>query len=212
MIVQPEGAGWIEVICGPMFSGKTEELIRRLKRALVARQSIQAFKPVIDDRYSRTQIASHAGRTLAADCVRSVAELGAMLRDDVRVVGIDEAQFFGDDLCDLAEALADRGVRVIIAGLDQDYLGRPFGPMPSLMSIAEFVDKELAICIECGSPGSRSHRVLDSAPGMQIQVGAADSYVALCRRCWRTARNEALRIAAQTALQLGPEPPDEVLS
>ena len=212
MLVQPEGVGWIEVICGPMFSGKTEELIRRIKRAHIARQSVQVFKPVIDDRYSRTEICSHAGRTLEAVCVRDVSELRAAVRDTVMVVGIDEVQFFGDEVLALCEELADRGVRVICSGLDQDSAANPFGPMPDLMAMAEFITKQLSICVECGHPANRSHRVVDSTGGAQIQVGAADSYVALCRGCYNSARHLAAERARQTALPLSPISDSEDLS
>jgi thymidine kinase len=191
MHLQPNDCGWIEVVCGSMFSGKTEELIRRLKRALIARQNVQAFKPVIDDRYSRSEIASHAGRRLEALPVPNVDALRAAIHEDVQVIGIDEAQFFDAGLVDFCEEMALRGVRVIVAGLDQDYLGRPFGPVPQLMTVAEFVTKTLAICVLCGNPAHRSHRILAEQTAGQVLVGSTESYQALCRRCHANARSEA---------------------
>lgn len=203
MHLLPRDTGWIEVVCGPMFSGKTEELIRRLKRALIARQSVQAFKPAIDDRYDVHDIASHAGRRLEASAVRSVDDIRGQLRDDVEVVGIDEAQFFDASLVELCSSLAVRGVRVVVAGLDQDYLGRPFGPMPALLVEAEYVTKSLAICILCGNPAHRSHRTVIASEA-QVQVGAAEAYQPLCRTCFARERAAADAIVAQTALDLEP--------
>jgi thymidine kinase len=210
MQLQPVDCGWIEVICGSMFSGKTEELIRRLKRALIAQQHVQAFKPLIDDRYHAQAIASHAGRTLQALAVADCDALAAAIRDETRVIGIDEVQFFSDDIVQLCQTLALRGVRVIAAGLDQDYLGRPFGPMPALMVDAEFVTKALAICVLCGNPAHRSHRNENADSGKTIQVGTASEYVALCRRCHAVARAEANAIAAQAQLDFAdPADPSE---
>lgn len=200
MQLQPVDCGWIEVICGSMFSGKTEELIRRLKRALIAQQHVQAFKPLIDDRYHAQAIASHAGRTLQAVAVADSEALAAAIRDETQVVGIDEVQFFSDDIVPMCQMLALRGVRVVVAGLDQDYLGRPFGPMPALMVDAEFVTKALAICVLCGNPAHRSHRNEQVDSGRTIQVGTAAEYVALCRRCHHVARAEADAIAGQARL------------
>ncbi len=200
MQLQPADCGWIEVVCGSMFSGKTEELIRRLKRALIAQQHVQAFKPAIDDRYDQSAIASHGGRTLQAVAVRTAAEILPLLRDDVQVVGIDEVQFFEPEVVTMCEELALRGVRVIAAGLDQDYLGRPFGPMPELMTVAEFVTKTLAICVLCGNPAHRSHRVSEHDTGETVLVGAVGQYMALCRKCHATARQAAEARAAQAEL------------
>lgn len=200
MIIQPHDAGWIEVVCGSMFSGKTEELIRRLRRALIAQQHVQIFKPSIDDRYERTSICSHEGRTLEATIVANVAEIETRLLDDVRVVGIDEAQFFDASLVPLCNRLASAGVRVVVAGLDLDYLGRPFGPIPALMATAEFVTKTMAVCVLCGAPASRSHRL--RAQAGQVLVGAADSYQPLCRRCFDRERETADQLAAQGTLGL----------
>ncbi len=181
MFVMPSGVGWIEVICGPMFSGKSEELIRRLRRAQIARQPLQAFKPKIDDRYHAEQIVSHSAVSIDARPVADCAELARLVRADTRVVGVDEAQFFDDDLVPLVERLARSGVRVILAGLDQDYTGAPFSPMPQLLSVAEQVTKILAICTRCGGPAGRSQRL--TAASEQVEVGAGDSYEARCRRC-----------------------------
>ena len=181
MHVMHADMGWVEVICGPMFSGKSEELIRRLRRAQIARQAVQVFKPSIDDRYSVTQIVSHSRATLEALPVETSADLARAVRRDTRVVGIDEAQFFDDGLVDVVERLADRGLRVVLAGLDQDYTGAPFRRMPDLMAIAEYVTKTLAICTRCGAPAGRSQRLVPDAA--QVKVGAVESYEARCRRC-----------------------------
>jgi len=178
----PKDTGWIEVICGPMFSGKTEELIRRLRRAVIARQLVQVFKPAIDCRYHATRIMSHSAHSLEAVAVHDVAALTAAIAPDTRVVGIDEAQFFGPALVEVVQSLADRGLRVVIAGLDQDYRGHPFDPMPDLMAVAEQVTKALAVCACCGSLASRSYRLQGGTD--TVQVGAADAYEARCRRCF----------------------------
>lgn len=181
MFVMPSGVGWIEVICGPMFSGKSEELIRRLRRAQIARQPLQAFKPKIDDRYHAEQIVSHSAISIDALPVATSVEMARVVRNDTQVVGIDEVQFFDDGVVSLAERLALSGVRVILAGLDQDYTGAPFGPMPRLLALAEQVTKTLAICMRCGTPAGRSQRL--TAATEQVVVGATDSYEARCRRC-----------------------------
>jgi len=173
--------GWVEVICGPMFSGKSEELIRRLRRAQIARQSVQVFKPAIDDRYAKEQIVSHSRAALDAQPVQSSEELARSVRSDARVVGIDEAQFFDDGLIEVVEHLADQGMRVVLAGLDQDYTGAPFRCMPQLMALAEYVTKTLAICTRCGAPAGRSQRLVPDEE--QVKVGAVESYEARCRRC-----------------------------
>jgi len=175
-------AGWIEVIVGSMFSGKSEELIRRLKRAQIARQKVQVFKPKIDDRYSIEQIASHSGMTHVSKPVMTAAELMAKMEDDTQVVGIDEGQFFDMELINAVSELANSGKRVIIAGLDQDYTGRPFEPMPQLLSIAEFITKTHAICVKCGNTANYSQRTSESTE--RVQVGAADKYEARCRKCF----------------------------
>lgn len=182
-------AGWIEVICGPMFSGKSEELIRRLRRASIAKQRVQVFKPAIDRRYHDTRITSHSAQSFEAEALPDVAALVAALDPGTQVVGIDEAQFFGPSLVAAVQAMADRGVRVVIAGLDQDYLGRPFEPVPQLLAIAEQITKCLAVCSQCGALASRSFRLAGGHE--QVQVGAADTYEARCRACYLKAVNPA---------------------
>jgi len=177
----PKDIGWIEVICGSMFSGKTEELIRRVKRALYGKQKVQVFKPRIDTRYDESAVVSHSRAALTSTPIERAEELFHHLAPDTQVVGIDEVQFFGPDIVPVVEALAQRGLRVVCAGLDQDYQGRPFEPMPQLMAVAEYVTKELAICVVCGNPANRSQRI--SAQGERVLVGAADSYEARCRKC-----------------------------
>jgi thymidine kinase len=181
MHVMHAEVGWVEVICGPMFSGKSEELIRRLRRAQIARQPLQVFKPAIDDRYHETKIVSHSAATIEARPVADAAELARTVRSDTRVVGVDEAQFFDVGIVEVAERLARQGMRVLLAGLDQDYTGKPFEPMPQLMSIAEYVIKTLAICTRCGAPAGRSQRLVPS--GGRVLVGATEAYEARCRRC-----------------------------
>ena len=175
--------GCVEVITGSMFSGKTEELIRRLKRAMLARQKVQAFKPRIDDRYDAHRIVSHGAVSLDAVAVATSASLVARVAQETQVVGIDEAQFFDIGIVDAVDALADRGVRVILAGLDQDWAGRPFPPMPELMAIAEDVTKVRAVCAACGGPASRSQRIV--AESSTVLVGGAESYEARCRACFQ---------------------------
>ena len=179
---QTDGAGWVEVIVGSMFSGKSEELIRRLRRAQIARQKVQVFKPVIDDRYSIEQIASHSGMTHVSKPVMTAAEMMAQMDDDTQVVGIDEGQFFDMAVVEAVNRLANSGKRVIIAGLDQDYLGRPFEPMPQLLSVAEFITKTHAICVKCGATANYSQRTSDSTE--RVEVGASDKYEARCRKCF----------------------------
>jgi thymidine kinase len=175
-------AGHIEVITGSMFSGKTEELIRRVKRALFARQRVQAFKPRIDDRYDASAIVSHQSITLEAVAVANSDSLERRVVDETQVVAIDEAQFFDRDIVDVVERLASRGIRVIVAGLDQDYLGRPFHPMPELMAIAEEVTKVHAVCTVCGGSASRSQRLIPE--GTTVLVGGSEAYEARCRTCF----------------------------
>ena len=180
--------GHIEVICGPMFSGKTEELIRRLRRAQIARQRVLVFKPKIDDRYDAVEVVSHSRQRIESIPVENTADILAMLkgRNTPHVVAVDEAQFFDETLPEVCEAMADRGIRVICAGLDLDYMGKPFGCMPALLSVAESVTKQLAVCIVCGDPAARSQRVsteLDDT-GTTVLVGAHDAYEARCRGCF----------------------------
>ena len=174
--------GWIEVICGPMFSGKSEELIRRLRRAEIARQRVQIFKPGIDQRYSEDHIVSHSDLKIRSDNVRDAAELEARLDRRVEVIGIDEAQFLGEGIVDAVVRLADIGKRIVIAGLDTDYLGRPFHPMPELLAVADEITKTLAICMQCGNPAKHTQRLVASED--LIVVGAAGMYEARCRRCF----------------------------
>lgn len=174
--------GWIEVVCGPMFSGKSEELIRRLRRALIARKRVQVFKPVIDVRYSANEIVSHADSRMKSEVVSGAAEILAKLDWRTQVVGIDEANFLGPELVEVAQQLADSGKQVIIAGLDTDYMGRPFPPMPELLCVAESITKTLAICLRCGNPAKHTQRL---AGGEElIVVGAGGMYEARCRRCF----------------------------
>ena len=174
--------GWIEAICGPMFSGKSEELMRRLRRSMIARKRVQVFKPVLDNRYSSDEIVSHADRRMQSEAVQSPAEILARLDWRTEVVGIDESNFFGQDLVSLATQLADTGKQVIIAGLDTDYMGRPFPPMPDLLTLAESITKTLAICMRCGNPAKHTQRLVQSSD--LIVVGAAGVYEARCRRCF----------------------------
>ncbi len=190
MSVRSGPAGSIEVITGSMFSGKTEELIRRVKRARFAKQRIQAFKPRIDNRYDDTRIVSHSavsessGALIDAVAVATSESLEQRVDDETQVVAIDEAQFFDRGIVDVAQRLADRGVRVIVAGLDQDYLGRPFYPMPELLAVAEQVTKVHAVCTQCGAEASRSQRLI--AESGTVLVGGTDSYEARCRGCFES--------------------------
>jgi thymidine kinase len=178
--------GWIELICGSMFSGKSEELIRRLRRAEIAKQNVQVFKPNLDDRYAAEKVSSHSGQNFDATVVNDAADIDALIDPDTDVVGIDEVQFFDWKIALLAERLANRGFRVILAGLDMDFRGEPFGPMPLLMAQAELVDKFQAICMICGGPASRTQRLIDGRPANYddpvIMVGASEVYEARCRQ------------------------------
>lgn len=174
--------GWLEVVTGSMFSGKSEELIRRLRRAQIARQRVQIFKPAIDNRFGDAHITSHSEMRIPSDNVSSSAELLAHVRPDTQVVGIDEGQFFDADLPAVCNTLADQGKRVIVAGLDQDYQGKPFEPMPQLLAVAEYITKTLAICMVCGDPANHTQRLVASKE--RVLVGAGDSYEARCRHCW----------------------------
>lgn len=176
------GTGWIEVIAGSMFSGKSEELIRRLNRARIARQKVQVFKPTIDARYSKEEIASHSGQTHGSIPVATTEEMMKQIADETQVVGIDEGQFFDMPIIAAVNDLAARGKRVIIAGLDQDYTGKPFDPMPQLLSIAEFITKTHAICVKCGGTANYSQRTVES--DARVEVGASDKYEARCRKCF----------------------------
>lgn len=175
-------SGWVEVIAGSMFSGKSEELIRRLRRAQIARQKVQIFKPAIDARYSENHIVSHSEMRIASEVVRSAGEILLLVQFDTNVVGIDEGQFFDQELVRIANQLADQGKRVVIAGLDMDYLGRPFEPMPQLLAIAEDITKTRAICVRCGNPASYTQRLIHRRE--RVVVGAAGDYEARCRQCF----------------------------
>jgi thymidine kinase len=176
----PKGTGWIEVVCGCMYSGKTEELIRRLRRAQIAKQHVMIFKPAIDTRYSSDHIVSHNTQSLSSTVVKSAKEIFELAKD-AQVVGIDEAQFFSPDIVQICEELANEGKRVIVAGLDQDYRGMPFEPVPQLLAIAEYITKTLAICVVCGNPADRTQRI--TAQQERVVVGAKDVYEARCRKC-----------------------------
>jgi thymidine kinase len=189
MHLTPRNTGWIEVICGSMFSGKTEELIRRLKRAQIAQQRVQVFKPRIDRRYDDLHVVSHSSQRLVSDPVDGAEELLSKVHPDTQVVGIDEVQFLGPAIVGACETLANRGMRVICAGLDQDYRGRAFEPMPTLLAISEFITKEHAICVVCGNPANKSQRLID-LPG-RVVVGGLGEYEPRCRRCFVPVPDEA---------------------
>jgi thymidine kinase len=174
--------GWIEVICGPMFSGKSEELIRRLRRATIARKRVQVFKPAIDNRYSETEIVSHGDVRMRSEPVGHAREILERLDWRTEVVGVDESNFLGMELVEVAGTLADSGKQVIIAGLDTDYMGRPFPPAPDLLALAESITKTLAICVRCGNPAKHTQRLVESDD--LIVVGASGMYEARCRRCF----------------------------
>lgn len=184
-LVRPLGlpCGWIEVVCGSMFSGKTQELIRRLRLAGIAKQKVQSFNSKLDVRYGKSHIISHDQVKIPSLPAKTVKEILEKVDDDTQVVGIDEIHFFGPEIVEACETLADQGRRVIAAGLDQDYLGRPFEATARLMAVAEFVTKNLAVCVVCGNPANRSQRLSHSRK--RISVGAAEKYEARCRRCFK---------------------------
>ncbi|MDR0893205.1 MAG: thymidine kinase [Mediterranea sp.] len=186
-IQETHRTGRIEVICGSMFSGKTEELIRRLKRAKFARQRVEIFKPAIDTRYSEADVVSHDSHSIASTPVDTSGSI-LLFTSEIDVVGIDEAQFFDEGLVEVCSQLADNGIRVIVAGLDMDFKGKPFGPMPGLCSIADEVSKVHAICVRCGELASFSHRTVKS--DKQVLLGETDEYEPLCRKCYRKALAE----------------------
>lgn len=177
----PQSAGWIEVICGCMFSGKTEELIRRLRRAQIAKQKVIICKPKIDNRYSADRIVSHNTQSLDSIVIDNINEIKE-LSIEAQVIGIDEGQFFATDLVAVCEELANKGKRVIVAGLDQDYRGQPFEPIPHLLAVAEYITKTLAICMVCGNPADRTQRITDQHE--RVVVGAQNIYEARCRKCF----------------------------
>ena len=182
VVRHPNSQGWIEVIVGSMFSGKSEELIRRLRRAQIARQQVQIFKPVVDTRYAGDHIVSHSEMRIPSTAVKSAREMLEQVDPATDVVGIDEGQFFDAELPMICNTLADQGKRVIVAGLDQDYLGKPFEPMPQLLAIAEYITKTLAICMVCGNPANHTQRLVASED--RVLLGAQGMYEARCRRCF----------------------------
>jgi thymidine kinase len=186
--VNKSKTGWIEVVCGSMFSGKTEELIRRLKRAKIANLKVEIFKPQIDTRYHETEVVSHDSNSIMSTPVSSSQNI-LLLSSDVEVVGIDEAQFFDDGLPDVCEQLANRGIRVIIAGLDMDFLGRPFGPIPALLAKAEYITKVHAICVRCGTLANHSYRLVES--DTKVLLGEKESYEPRCRECFEKGMNNS---------------------
>ena len=196
----PSSGGWIEVISGVMFSGKSEELIRRIRRSVIARKKVQVFKSHLDARYAGIyQVSSHDGRTIEAVPVDTVDQIAMRVQPGTQVVGIDEAQFLGDGIVPLVTALAQKGLRVIVAGTDLDFRGEPFGPMPQLLAIAELVDKLHAICVVCGGPASRNQRLIDGRPARYdsptIMVGGQETYEARCRACHKVPRRDEDQVA-----------------
>ncbi len=189
---RPSGHGYIEAVVGPMYSGKSEELIRRLKRAKIAKQEVIVFKPCIDNRYSNEDVVSHSGISIRAISINHTEEIHKYITDETQVVGIDEVQFFDEGIVDVALKLADKGIRVIVAGLDMDFKAEPFGPVPELLARAEFVNKLQAVCMKCGAPATRTQRLINKEPARYddpiILVGAAESYEARCRKCHEVKR------------------------
>ena len=189
-------SGWLEVICGSMFSGKTEELLRRLRRAVIARQNVQLFKPAIDNRYGVTTVASHDGSKWEGIVINDAAEILDLIQPDTHVIAIDEVQFFDDAIVDVCDALALQGKRVIVAGLDMDFRGEPFGPMPKLLAKAESVRKLHAICMVCGGEASRTQRLINDRPAYYedpvILIGAEEAYEARCRGCHEVPHREEI--------------------
>jgi thymidine kinase len=209
-----DGRGWIEVITGVMFSGKSEELMRRVRRALIARRRVQVFKSALDDRYGGLgRISSHDGATVSAVPIRSSLELAEKVHRDTQVFAVDEVQFLDDGIVEVASMLADRGARLILAGTDTDFRGVPFGPIGDLLAIAEAVDKLYAICVVCGDPATRNQRLVDGEPAPYeaptIQVGGAESYEARCRRCHQVPSLTRQQTSMLDALET--EPADAVV-
>lgn len=195
---QDGSTGQIEIITGGMFSGKSEELVRRLRRAVIGRQRVQVFQPMADTRHGAERLVTRDNRELSATAVDDSSHLARELDPATQVVGVDEAQFFDEGLIQQATAMADRGIRVIIAGLDQDFSRQPFGPMPGLLSIAEYVDKMHAVCVVCGRPAHYSHRITEHSA--QVLVGDAESYEARCRRCYLSGADGELESLSHRAL------------
>lgn len=189
---RPQGHGYIEVVVGPMYSGKSEELIRRLKRAKIAKQNVIVFKPSIDNRYSNEDVVSHSGISIKAVAINHPEEMLDHIDNKTQVVGIDEVQFFANEVVEIAVKMADMGIRVIAAGLDLDFKAEPFGPVPGILARAEFVDKLQAVCVKCGSPATRTQRLINGMPAKAddpiIQVGASEAYEARCRKCHKVER------------------------
>jgi len=183
----PKNHGWVEVIIGPMYSGKSEELIRRIRRIKIAKQKVQVFKPEIDNRYSNVDVVSHCGAKIEAVSVIDSTQILGLLDEDTQVVAIDEVQFFDNGIIDVITTLADNNKRVICAGLDMDFRGVPFGPIPTLLAVAEFIDKIQAICVVCGNPATRTQRLINGKPAKYedpiVLIGATESYEARCRKC-----------------------------
>jgi thymidine kinase len=205
MILNQPSGGWIELVCGSMFSGKTEELLRRIRRAEIARRKVQLFKPYIDHRYGLERVASHSGIAREdAIVVSSASEILDQVSDSAQVVAIDEIQFFDWTIADICSTLANRGKRIIAAGLDQDFRGEPFGPMPLLLALAERVDKLHAICVVCGAEASRTQRLIDNRPARYddpiILVGGSESYEARCRSCHQVPGRPETTVEPQTSL------------
>ena len=182
MVTLTNNMGWIEVICGPMFSGKSEELIRRLRRAQFARKRVQVFKPALDNRYSDSEIVSHGDVRMPSEVISRAADIPDRMDGRTEVIGVDEANFAGPELVEIAETLANSGKQVIVAGLDTDYMGRPFPPIPDLLALAESITKTLAICVQCGNPAKHTQRLVES--DSLIVVGSSEIYEARCRRCF----------------------------
>ena len=206
-VVRTPATGWIEVIVGSMFSGKSEELIRRLRRAQIARQRVQIFKPAVDTRFADDHIVSHGELRIPSESAATAAELLSRVHPDTEVIGVDEGQFFDAELPAAATALAARGVRVIVAGLDQDYLGKPFEPMPQLLAIAEFITKTRAICMVCGNPANHTQRLVGNRA--RVLLGAQGTYEARCRHCFDPTlaeTEEQRQQAAAAAKEAGAEP------
>ncbi len=203
----PSASGWIEVIVGSMFSGKSEELIRRLRRAQIARQKVQIFKPSLDTRYAEDHIVSHSEMRIPSSAVASSRGLLERVEDDTEVVGIDEGQFFDAELPFVCSVLADAGKRVIVAGLDQDYLGKPFEPMPQLLAIAEFITKTRAICMVCGNPALHTQRLVANAD--RVLLGASGTYEARCRACFDPRLADPTLAGADPDQDADPGTPDQ---
>ncbi|MEN6534546.1 MAG: thymidine kinase [Bryobacteraceae bacterium] len=201
--------GWIEVICGPMFSGKSEELIRRLRRSMIARKRVQVFKPAIDTRYSNDEIVSHGDVRMKSEVISEAGEILTRMDWRTEVIGVDEANFMGPGLVEVAGRLADSGKKVIIAGLDTDYMGRPFSPIPELLALAESITKTLAICMRCGNPAKHTQRLVDSND--LIVVGASGMYEARCRRCFEPGvpKQEVLSFVRAYRPDTSPSGPDK---